>query len=284
MMKNILLGTLLLCGMVYGEYDDPLSEDCYTDEFYDEKEVYTGAYVGAGISHLYRSNNVKISDDACEKYLSRHEGEFSELQKAFIKEKAFSANNLNLSDKNYSKIGGSVSVGYGLFIYENLYLGIDFTLDISGNHKSVDTDLRQRDDIRTDSGEIVRMGTYRDTIVRNHEIIPTLAARTGVYIPYISTLICARFGVSLIDMEVENSTLKNTVKLNKFAPIIGLSLEKSLTKNWSVKLEGDYVFPVKKRFNDTRSDTLIDGIPICHFETVKTRSYAVRLICAYHFN
>ena len=188
-----------------------------------------------------------------------------------------------MSDRSYSKIGGSGDVGYGQFIYGNLYLGIDFNLDISGNNKSVDTDRRYRDKITTNSGEVVQVGTYKDTVVRNQEIIPTLAVRAGVYVPYINTLICARFGASLINMEVENSTLKNKVKLDKIAPIVGLSLEKSLSRNWSVKLEGDYVFSAKKEFGDNRSDTLIVGVPVYHSETVKTRSHVVRLMCVYHF-
>lgn len=285
-MKNTCLITLTLwfgtvCGKVY--YINPLSDDYYTEEFCYEKEVYTGSYVGAGLSYLHRSNSAKISDDVGEKFIAQNEGEFNEREKVFIRQQAFSADNLNLNDRSYSKIGGSVNIGYGQFINGDLYLGIDFTLDISGNNKSVNTDRRGREEIEINGNEVVQVGTYKDTIIRNKEIIPTLAIRAGVYVPYINTLICTRLGASFINMEVENSTLKNKVKINRIAPIIGLSFEKSLYRNWSMKLEGDYVFSVKKKFGDTRSDTLIVGVPVYHSETVKTHGYVVRLMCVYHF-
>ena len=255
------------CGVTYGvdNLDRPVENDT---ECYDEREAYAGAYIGAGLSYQYTNNRVGVSDNYADVPGAMAYWTNGKNEEAVSKARSyyFSADNWELNGKSKGKIGGSINVGYGQFVKSCFYLGADFVLDITSNSKSSQKAKR----------------AYKDTTVWNNEVVPTMALRVGGYVPDVDVLICARLGIALVDAKVKNEYLKNEIKVRKIAPVVGLSIEKKVWRNCSVKVEGDYRFSTEK---EQRIDGgVITGIQGIAFEKAKTRSYSVRLVGVYHFN
>lgn len=263
MKKKFLLVGFAVCGAVFGA-DNCLDRMEDKSECYDEKEAYSGAYIGAGLSYQHNNNHVNVSDnyaDAMAMCALELLGNIDQARKDNP-----NADNLRLNGKSKKKIGGSVNVGYGQFINSYLYIGADFTLDIAGNGKSTEKTIK----------------AYKDTTVKNNRVIPTVAVRMGGYIPGADTLVCVRFGAALVEAKASNEYLENELKIRKVTPVVGLSLEKSVGHGFFVKLEGDYRFPVEK-------EKSVDGglygkvVQFRAFEKAKFRSYGVRLMGVYRF-
>ena len=123
----------------------------------------------------------------------------------------------------------------------------------------------------------------KSTIVENGGVVPTLALRFGGYIPAIDSLICAKFGGAFVNTKSKNEGYQDSeIKIRKFTPVVGLSLEKNVRKNWSVKLEGDYRFPIKKE--KAIVGKTINGVENRALVKAKTNGYCVRLMGVYRFN
>jgi opacity protein-like surface antigen len=277
-MKRCLLVFFAVCSASYGANDSvDRSENC-TNCCDEKREAYAGAYVGAGLSYQHNKNDVTVSDnyadvkgaEAAAVYLFNGGLDQAEMDKEATKARNAnpSANNLRLNGKTKGKIGGSVNVGYGKFVNSYLYCGADFVLDIAGKAKSSE-----------------ETGRYKNTTVENSGVVPTLALRVGGYIPAIDSLVCARFGGAFVNTKSRNEEMVENpeIKIHKFTPVVGLSLEKNVRKNWSVKFEGDYRFLAQKE--KLVSGTMEPfGVENRSLVKTKTRGYCVRLMSVYRFN
>ena len=266
-MKKSLLSALAICCASCG------AKDCS-----ESRSAYEGAYIGAGLSYQHNMHDVWVSD--------RFRTDFEALPSGSAGVSAMEGrgytmedvNNRGLNRKNKGKIGGSIDVGYGKFVYSNLYLGADVNVDISGRGKTTEIDLYDRGI----AGDPV---SYGATTVQSNIVTPTFALRVGGYISDVDTLVCVRAGVAWVGAKAKNEFLKNEVKLSKITPIIGLGVEKNVWRNCSVKLEGDYRFPSSKKI-EAKTWSFDDGsksIETGFSEEVKVRGYSVRLMGVYHF-
>ena len=169
------------------------------------------------------------------------------------------------------KIGGAINFGYGKFVNSYLYLGADFVLDIASKGKS--SDVAEK-----------RVNDFKSTTVENGGVVPTVALRVGGYIPAVDSLICARFGGAFINTKSIGKVYgqDSEIKIRKIVPVVGLSFEKNLMKNWSVKLEGDYRFSTKKEKSIiVGTESGVEGRVLTK---AKSNSYCVRLMGVYRFN
>lgn len=273
-MKRFLTAALTVCCVSCG------AQNCTQG-----RSTYEGAYIGAGLSYQNNMQDVRVGDnvgDTVVKVLleiyadSGNPMSPDEAESVVKNQGIFNFNNHRLNKKNKEKIGGTISLGYGRFVFSNLYLGADFSLDISEKSKSVESDNFLRDDTK-----------YGDTTVQNNAVVPTLALKVGGYIPDIDTLACVRAGAAKIGIKVQNELLKNEKELCKITPVVGISIEKKVWKNCSLKLEGDYRFPVSKRIDGISNNFVHENGEITYpgifNEKIKTRSYNVRFMCVYHF-
>ncbi len=270
-MRKTLTAALAACCAVCG------AKDCA-----DGKSAYEGFYVGAGLSYQNSMHDVKVSDnlgDTSAKFIKTMDPSLTKEQADALAKNSKLVNVINqgLNRKNVGKVGASVSVGYGQFVYSNLYLGADFSLDISKKGKSVESD------------RFYRAGTtYGDTTVQNNAVVPTLALKVGGYIPDIDTLVCIRAGAAKTGIKAQNELLGNEIKFSKITPVVGLSIEKNVGKSCSIKLEGNYRFPISKQIENLTDNLVAAGankipVPVPFRETVKTKGYSVRLMYVYHF-
>ena len=271
-MKKSLLAVLAVCCASCG------AKDCS-----ESRGAYEGAYIGAGLSYQYNMHDVWVSDKLRTDYEKaidavHGQGSGSAAVDAFNRagNKICDISNHTLNRKNKGKISGSVNAGWGKFVYSNLYLGADLVLDVSGRGKTTEVDSLDR-------GGSVGSISYSTTAVKSNIVVPTLALRVGGYIPDVDTLVCVRAGAAWVGANAKNQKLKNEVKLNKVVPIIGLSVEKNVWKNCSVKLEGDYRFPVSKKVQIKSENFFGPGIGINVNEEIKIRGYSLRLMGVYRF-
>lgn len=267
-MKKSLLAILAVCCA------SSEAKDCC-----ESKSAYEGAYVGAGLSYQYNMHDVWVSDKLRTDMEETFPGSGREAVEAMISDgnKIHDANNHGLNRKNKGKIGGSINAGWGKFVYSNLYLGADLVLDISGKGKITEIDSLDRGG----KGGLDSIA-YGSTTVQSNVVVPTFALRVGGYVPDIDTLVCIRVGAAWIGANAKSQKLENEVKLNKITPIVGFSVEKNVWKNCSIKLEGDYRFPVSKKVQ-MKFGKFLPGVDINVNEEVKIRGYSIRLMGVYRF-
>ncbi len=274
-MKKSLLAVLVVCCASCG------AKDCC-----ESKSAYEGPYVGAGLSYQKNMHDVWVSDKL--RTDAEAGGLTSDVIDGMNVPVAAGSGGYHIKDisdhginrKNKGKLSGSINAGYGKFVYSNLYLGADLTLDISGKGKTTEIDSFDRGGYSNDKWE---PASYDSTTVQSNVVVPTFAFRLGGYIPDVDTLVCVRAGAAWVGASAKNQTLENEVKLNKITPIVGLSIEKNVWKNCSIKLEGDYRFPVSKKVQ-LKSKKLLDindGISVN--EEVKIKGYSIRLMGVYRF-
>ena len=263
-MKKVLFGVLAVCGVVYGADSCPdRTED--KSEYYDEKEAYSGAYIGAGLSYQHNNNHVSVSDNYADVMAMIAYWGNKDVDKA--RKDNPNADNMRLNGKSKKMLGGAVNVGYGQFVNSYLYVGADLTVDIAGDGKSAEKAVK----------------AYKDTTVKNSGVIPTVAVKVGGYIPGVNILTCARFGAAFVEAKaINNEYLENELKIRKVTPIVGLSLEKYVGHGFFVKLEGDYRFPVEKE-NKVNGPLCCNVVRFQASEKAQIRSYGVRLMCTYRF-
>ncbi|MDR2781548.1 MAG: hypothetical protein LBB21_03810 [Holosporaceae bacterium] len=179
-----------------------------------------------------------------------------------------------------SKVGGSLSAGYGKFVHNDVYLGVDFGLDIIGskNKESFDQTLLS---LGYDFG----IGKVR---LKQAGVTPTLSARCGVYCNSIDTLIYVKAGLSKNVSELVYGV--GSFKLSKVVPIFGVGFEK---KVGFLSWRGE--FDIKVRSTKT-SELSAEPVEFRDFlgtgETVffphkvnariKSSGYAVRLMGVMH--
>lgn len=247
---------------------------CGAENCSESRSAYEGAYIGAGLSYQYNMHDVWVSDKQGTETIAIYGPEATQALGLY------DISNHGLNRKNKGKFGGSISVGYGKFVYSNLYLGADANVDISGKGKTTEIDSLDRG-----GGGGLDLISYGATTVQSNAVTPTFALRVGGYIPDVDTLVCVRAGVAWVGAKAKNELLGSEVKLSKIAPVVGLSVEKNVWKNCSVKLEGDYRFPVSKKVQMKSQRVSARGFArdVDVSEELKIRGYSVRLMGVYRF-
>ena len=177
-----------------------------------------------------------------------------------------------ISEKEQVKFGGSINLGCGRFSTPYFYWGVDFTLDISEKKQFEQINFSWKSENTT----------YTKSEIENIGVVPTVALRTGFYVPGPGFLVYARFGAAWVNAKLENSQMKdNKLEINKIMPIVGLGIEKNIGENFSLKLEGDYRFMAKDsckgemKFKDKYTDVTMKA---------EVSKYSARLMLVYHFS
>ncbi len=83
------------------------------------KDVYAGAYVGAGLSYQYIMGDALLDDSL-------------DASNAMGDDKV-DAHALNLVGSRIGKLGGTITAGYGILFDDNYYIGADLCIDITEN-------------------------------------------------------------------------------------------------------------------------------------------------------
>ncbi|MBR1734219.1 MAG: outer membrane beta-barrel protein [Alphaproteobacteria bacterium] len=227
---------------------------CYDDQ---AKNSYAGWYFGAGVSYQYTKGEAIIQDNF----------------PAMVRADAGAWRGETFIKANAGKVGGTLAFGYGNYITGNCYLGGELDLDLAGSRSSSGSD------------DINQMA-YLQRTLKTRGIVPTIAVRLGGYIPSIDGLLYARVGFTFLNNKLRSFCFKKEFSTQKITPIIGAGIEKNITDNCSMRIEGDYRFPANKKYNQTEfydRDGVLQVIPYKAYVNNKVRGYAVRVICTYHF-
>lgn len=181
----------------------------------------------------------------------------------------------HLADGKSSKLGGSLVAGYGKFVDGNLYAGADFTIDVSGkgSKKFNDNGVNQLGDVGFKQGGVC----------------PTVAAKLGVYIPSLESMVYARLGGAWVSAKA--TTSRGNVKLSKLTGVIGAGVAKSIDCV-NVCCEFDYRL---RSANEGNLSNIVDwqlpngvtfsafnGVNVNTKTKVRTGGYVVRVMATYN--
>ena len=212
-------------------------------------DAYAGWYLGAGLSYQHTTGEALLSDN-----LIRNP-----------------ANGLSLIKTNVGRLGGGIVGGYGTFLDNTIYVGGEFTIDITGSKKNEN----KVNDI------------YNQSFLKTRGFVPTFALRLGVYVSEVDSLLYIRGGISFLDNKFESDSFRESISSQRITPIIGIGIEKKVYKTCSVRVEGDYRLSTE-RSKDKLSLYLappIGGVLPGYDGSIKNKTYgyAIRILCIYHF-
>lgn len=258
-MKKYLLGVVIAGCMTgvdfsyaaeeHSETADKVVETADTTEASSASSIdaYAGWYLGAGLSYQHTTGEALLSDN-------------------FLRNPA---NGLSLIKTNVGRLGGGIVGGYGTFLDNIIYVGGEFTIDITGSRKN---DSKVSD-------------IYNQSFLKTRGFVPTLALRLGVYVSEIDSLLYIRGGISFLNNKFESDAFRESISSQRITPIIGIGIEKKVYKTCSVRVEGDYRF-LTERFKDGILGYDDTGAVVPDYNPTiknKTHGYAIRMICVYHF-
>ncbi|MDR1983145.1 MAG: hypothetical protein LBQ08_05125 [Holosporaceae bacterium] len=215
------------------------NEDEDTGSYKSGKETYEGFYIGAGViqsnvdskaeatSHSYEAHGLNPQD--FQHSVSQIMGDTAVLAcfvGSYINEvtvnldgnqhvvgvKAEGLLRKEIVKGKANKLGGSVSIGYGRFVYHDIYLGADLGFDIADNKEK-----RVLSDLATNGF---------DVNLKQNGFIPTLSARLGMYCNTLEALLYCKIGLSNPSIELASNF--GNIKLSKIAGVVGLGMEKKI--------------------------------------------------------
>ena len=233
--------------------------------------IYSGWYIGGGASYQYTESKIIVDDNI--DFLMQAAGG------------GIISNHAVLAKTRIGKLGGSLTAGYGNFIYDNYYLGGEISLDITKNKS-------------TKSGNVINVSsdditvTYGTTTVKTKGFVPTVALRFGGYLSNIDCLLYARLGLTFFNNKFDNESMPNQgFKSRRITPIVGIGVEKKIFDMCSVKIEGDYRFfnskkrSVFQKFDDDNGRIDYNNLVENYNASIKNKNsgYVVRVVCVYHF-
>ena len=264
-MKKYLLGVVIAGCMTgvdfsyaaeeHSETADKVVETADTTEASSASSIdaYAGWYLGAGLSYQHTTGEALLSDNM---------GGFSRGRYA-------NANSLCLVKTNIGRLGGGIVGGYGIFLDNTIYVGGEFTVDITGSKKNENID-----------------SMYKRSFLKTKGFVPTLAVRFGTYISNIDLLFYVKGGVTFLNSKFENNdTYRESISSQIVTPIVGIGIEKKLCDVYSVRVEGDYRFLLEKTKDGILGYRNTGAIMNNYNASVKnkTHGYAIRMIFVYHF-
>jgi hypothetical protein len=236
------------------------------------KEALAGWYFGLGGG--YSSRKTKV--DFLRKGFERGRG-FSAadivrfINGGYAKEgetKVYKAVSQDGVKDTKDSFAGSVNLGWGRFVCNGLYLGLEAGFDIS----------------KTDE-ESKRVPIDRvewSAKVKSNGFVPRLNLRLGYYLSSVEGLIYMKLGGERLKVDVtgQDKWSGSNVKMSKITPSIGVGFEKAVNKKVSVKLEGEYAFRTNKTGDldqYTRNDIVFKVQ-----QKIKTERCGVRVLANYH--
>lgn len=245
-MKQYLPGVVIACCMMGFSYCTGEQIETADRSVTSVVDTYTGWFLGVGLSHQHTKGEVLLSDNL--------------LRDA--------KNGFSLIKTSVGRLGGSVVGGYGTFLDDTVYVGGEFTVDVTGSKQNENT-----------------VGMYMQMRLKTKGFIPTLAVRLGFYIPKIDSLFYIRGGVSFLNNKFEAAAFNESIASQRVTPVAGIGIEKRIYDAYSLRLEGDYRFSTEKSKNRLPLYEIHAGMMPGYSGSIKnkTHGYAIRLMCVYHF-
>ncbi|MDR1910342.1 MAG: hypothetical protein LBQ26_00665 [Holosporales bacterium] len=119
--------------------------------------------------------------------------------------------------------GGFLTFGYGDVVWDQVYLGVEMTVDFTGHEHNVVGSL----DAYTDTYDVESCGTTL-----------SLVFRPGIWCEFCQSLLYARLGLCTTRQEISNTY--GTASLISMAPVLGAGIQTKLQDNFSMSLEVDW--------------------------------------------
>ena len=231
------------------------------------KASLEGFYAGLGICWLHSDDELKVTD-----------GVDAETQPAET------LGGMKIHDKKADKVGGSLVAGYGAFVGGNFYLGGEVMVDFAGNKETKGQYVMKRD---AGSQEYA----YRSKV---KGVVPSLAVRLGYWCCPIDSMVYLKAGVAYVQSEYQefdfddgqavNAVNKNTRKMSKIVPLVGLGVEKNIYSHLNLRLEGDYRFRAQKTTKtEDEGDGVVAGVKSMQNIKQRLSGFSVRLMATYNF-
>ena len=220
-------------------------------------EHFSGFNIAAGVgmsahnsnpifeSHRLTSSDAAADDTIDDSKLNVNPGtDAGDLSRTFNNK--FSRNNPRLFE-------GNLSVGYGKVFKDKIYMGLNLTLDMAKNSKKVKNDTPQVvSDMKSDYDTFgfsssATDGNFGNITHKVRGINPTLVLKFGIICQKLNAVFYGRVGVRHVSSKLI-SQYGGSLKLSKFAPVLGFGFEKYLQRfpNTFVRFEGDYYLKTKK--------------------------------------
>lgn len=189
---------------------------------------FDGFYLGLGVQYSHWSNKIKATDGMTVL------GDSIQV-------------NTDISSQQIDKFGGSIIASYTKS-FGKFYLGGEFLFDVNKDHKTNSTYV------------------YEDAALlyssKVKGVVPSVSVRIGYVCPKINSPVYAKFGVSWLHAEYQERNHladNNIIKMNKFAPTIGLGFEKKIYDRFNLCSELDYKIQVK------RTGQVYSRMPACQY-------------------
>lgn len=222
--------------------------------------LYAGWYVASGVSYNYTKGDVVISDNRAILLGGVRNGPVGAC---------------SLLKTSVGRTGAALALGYGAFFSGSCYFGGELGLDITGGRQ-------------TCQKSAFGVADYGTTRVKTRGLLPTVAFRLGGYVEPLDCMLYARVGLTFLNNKFENSCFPGQgFGSEKFSPIVGLGVEKTISDGCSMRIEGDYRFSADKTKNGLRTNLLgLNAAQQALYKaTIKNRvrGYAVRVLFVYRF-
>jgi hypothetical protein len=230
-----------------------------------DKDELSGFFLGIGFTACSSKAKVTHLDTKCDAPLPAELGGDNDMERAFrvVSEllpehgisEIYCGNGRmtataqfmsNIVNSKNSKPGGTLLIGYGDFIYHDLYAGVEACIDLT---------------TKADAAGIhdAALLDYEDFHLKQKGLVSVVSARLGVYFDFLKAMAYTKVGAAYINDEVHNRFLGN-MKLSKFTPAIGLGIEKSFGKV-QMRIEGEYRFLSKSK-KQIHANTVFEIQPI----------------------
>ncbi|MDR2417163.1 MAG: hypothetical protein LBD15_03315 [Holosporales bacterium] len=136
--------------------------------------------------------------------------------------------------------GGFLSFGYGGFVLEKIYLGMETTLDFTGyeHDTAIDTSARN-------------FGTYN---AKSCGTVLSVVFRPGIWCDFCQSLLYARAGFYTTHQEI--SSAYGCVSIIGIAPVVGFGIERKVGA-LSIRFEGDYRLPAKESGHFQKNEIVV---------------------------
>lgn len=216
-MKGVKMKKVLLLSCVF-----TFGNACATEHEGAPEDFYSGFYAGAGVSFSRTTNKSDIE----------WTNFFHEATK--------------IQNRKVNSAGGSVVLGYGRCFANNYYVGGELSVDMAGN-KSY-----------TGEYDFQEESNYHGKV---HGVIPSAAVRLGYRLNPL-TMAYVKGGIAHVKSDFTDGSAKivfdfivakgkncsysgSDVNISKVVPVIGVGIERKVTGNFGLRLEGDYRFKSK---------------------------------------
>ncbi|MDR2794959.1 MAG: outer membrane beta-barrel protein [Holosporaceae bacterium] len=168
--------------------------------------------------------------------------------------------NIKSDNQNVNRVIGVVGLGGGKVFNDTIYVGGDILCDFSSSKE------KNVENITVDGAAL---GAGWIAKIKTAAVIPSVALRLGYFNKNAEILLFTKIAASYTSSTLKannGNAFVGEEKISKFAPALGLGIEKAFSKKFSGRLEGEY------RFNSRKDAFKAAG------------AVNVRALVAYHIN